>query len=64
MYRVAKGHLSQWLVEDEGRGMMSYKYNVLNISNLCKCAENRVFATLWASVGVEMLNMGDACRLF
>ena len=44
--------------------MMSYKYNVLNISNLCKGAENRVFATLWASVGVEMLNWGDACRLF
>ena len=44
--------------------MMSYKYNVLNISNLCKHAENCVFATLWASVGVEMLNMGDACRFF
>ena len=43
--------------------MMSYKYNVLNISNLRKRAENRVFATLWASVGVEMLNMGDECRL-
>ena len=44
--------------------MMSCKYNVLNISNLRKRAENCVFATLWASVGVEMLNMGDACRLF
>ena len=44
--------------------MMSYKYNVLNISNLCKRAENCVFATLWASVGVEMLNLRDACRLF
>lgn len=44
--------------------MMSYKYNVLKISNLCKRAENLVFATLWASVGVEMLNLGDACGFF
>ena len=44
--------------------MMSYKYNVLNISNSCKRAENCVFATLWVSVGVGMLNMGDECRFF